>query len=51
MSVNDICCLKKLQAKAQMADGKYEVPMFWKKRCKQLPNNYPLAEQRLKLFQ
>ena len=48
--LNDISCLKELVAKMQMVDGKYEVPMLWKERCKELPNNYQLAEQRLKLL-
>ena len=34
-----------------MVDGKYKVPMLWKERCKELPNDYQLAEQRLKLLQ
>ena len=51
MSVNGVHCLRKLEAKIQIVDGNYLVPKLWKEKYKQLPNDYPLAEQRLKLLQ
>ena len=51
MSINNFRCLRKLEAEVRMVDGKYVVPMLCKEECKQLPNNYLLVNQRLKLLQ
>ena len=51
MSVNDVRCLRKLEVEVKIADGKYVVPVLWKEECKQLPDNYAFAEQRLEILQ
>ena len=51
MPMSNIKCLRKLTRETKFTNGKYEVPMLWKESCEELPDNYQIALQRLKLLQ
>ena len=48
MSIQDKQCLKVLEAGTKIVNGKYEVPMLWKKIDSRLPNNHETALRRLR---
>ena len=51
MPMSNIKCLRKLTRETKFTNGKYEFPMLWKESCEELPDNYQIALQRLKLLQ
>ena len=48
MSREDKDCLNKLDSETKLVDGKFQVPMLWKKGNQTLDNNYEIAFRRLK---
>ena len=44
-------CLSSLIEETKLVEGKYQVPMLWKKGNQKLPNNYEAALRRLKPLQ
>ena len=49
-SIEDNKCYKRLEEETKFIDGKYQVPMLWKKGMI-LPNNRSLAERRFRQLQ
>ena len=47
MSQEDKRALEKMKASIQLVNGHYEISLPWKDGCPNLPNNRPMAEQRL----
>ena len=51
VSQEDKRCLSSLIEQAKLVEGKYQVPMLWKKGNQKRPNNYEAALRRLKPLQ
>ena len=51
VSQQDKQCWNTLIGKTKLVEGKYQVPMLWKKENQKLPKNYEAALRRLKPFQ
>ena len=51
MSQKDKQRLNSLIEETKLVEGKYQVPMSWKRRNQKLPNNYEAALRRLKPLQ
>ena len=47
MSIEDKQCLKVLEARTKIVNGKYGVPMLWKQIDSRLSNNHEMALRRL----
>ena len=50
-SVEDEKAMHTLEESTKLVDGRYEVPLFWKKNCESLENNRAVAEHRLVLLE
>ena len=48
MSIEDKQSLKMLEAGTKLVNGKYEVPMLWKRIYSRLPNNQQMTLRRLR---
>ena len=50
MSMSDVKGLMKLTTENKFINNKYQVPMLRKESCEELPDNYKITLQRLKLL-
>ena len=50
-SVGDEKAMHTLEESTKLVDGRYEVPLLWKKNCESLKNNKAVAEHRLVLLE
>ena len=50
-SVEDEKAMHTLEESTKLVDGRYEVPLLWKKNCESLENNRAVAEHRLVLLE